>query len=200
MPSRRDLVLVRHGQTEWSRTGQHTGRADIPLDAQGELQARTLAPALRHWSFAAVLVSPLQRARRTCELAGLAEAAQVDDDLQEWNYGDIEGRTAAQVQAEHPGWNIWKDGVSGGETIAQVGARADAVIARIGSIKGSVCLFSHGHFLRVLASRWIELAPVDGEHLALDPAALSVLGDDRGIAPIIWRWNDTAHLDGLGQA
>ena len=197
MASTRDVVLVRHGETEWSRIGRHTGRQDIPLDAEGEAQARALVPPLRAWSFAAVLVSPLQRARRTCELAGLGAAAQVDDDMQEWDYGDVEGRTAAEVQAEQPGWTIWKDGVTGGETVDQVGARADRVLARINNIPGDVCLVAHGHFLRVLTARWVGLPPVNGEHLAFDPAALSVLGDDRGIAPIVWRWNDTHHLAGV---
>jgi broad specificity phosphatase PhoE len=197
MPDSPRLVLVRHGETAWSRIGRHTGREDIPLDDDGEAQARCLVPALQHWDFSAVLVSPLQRARRTCELAGFADHATVDADLQEWDYGDVGGRTATEVQAEHPGWTIWRDGATGGETVAEVGARADAVLARIGNISGDVCLFAHGHLLRVLAARWIGLEPVGGEHLAFDPAAISVLGDDRGIARIIWRWNDTAHLAAL---
>lgn len=191
------VVLVRHGETAWSRSGRHTGREDIPLDPDGEAQARAAGVALREWNFAAVFVSPLVRARLTCDLAGYGDRARVDPDLQEWDYGDYGGRTAHEIQEERPGWVIWRDGVPGGETVEQVGARADRVIARIGDINGDVCLFAHGHLLRVLASRWIGLPPVTGEHLALSPASVSVLGNDRGLSRIVWRWNDTHHLEGV---
>ncbi|MGD0832915.1 MAG: histidine phosphatase family protein [Candidatus Dormibacteria bacterium] len=184
------VLLVRHGETEWSRSGRHTGRRDLPLDAAGEAQARGLRRHLRGWAGATVLVSPLQRARRTCELAGFAAGAQVDSRMQEWDYGAYEGRTAEEIQVERPGWVIWKDGVVGGETIDDVARRAEGVIARIRDIPGDVALFAHGHFLRILAARWCDLPPAAAEHLALSAGAVSVLGADRG-SPTVWRWNDT---------
>jgi broad specificity phosphatase PhoE len=187
------VVLVRHGETEWSRTGRHTGRTDIPLDPEGEVQARLLGPRLAQWKFAEVLYSPLQRARRTCELAGLMAGARPDPDIQEWAYGAYEGRTADEIRADRPGWVIWKDGVSGGETLADVGRRADAVIERVRGVAGDVALFAHGHFLRILASRWCDLPALAGESLALSAAAVSVLGYERE-DPVIWLWNDTSHL------
>jgi len=187
------VVLVRHGETAWSRAGRHTGRTDIPLDAEGEQQARRLRRRLGAWSFAAVLCSPLQRARRTCELAGYAAVARPDPDLQEWDYGAYEGRTADDIRAERPGWVIWKDGVVGGETAADVGRRAESVIERVRGMPGDVALFAHGHLLRILAARWCELAVLAGERLALSPAAVSVLGYERE-ATVVWLWNDTSHL------
>jgi len=188
------LVLVRHGETQWSRSGRHTGRTDIPLDAEGEAQARLLGPRLARWTFAEVLYSPLQRARRTCELAGLMAGAHPDPDIQEWAYGAYEGRTADEIRAERPGWVIWKDGVAGGETLADVGRRADAVIERVREVAGDVALFAHGHFLRILAARWCDLPALAGESLALSPAAVSVLGYEREDR-VIWLWNDTCHLN-----
>ncbi len=187
------MVLVRHGETDWSCSGRHTGRSDVPLDPVGVEQAGRLRWLLREWEFAEVLYSPLERARRTCELAGWAGSAQADPETEEWDYGDYEGRTAEQIRAEHPGWSIWKDGVTGGESAADVGRRADAVIARLRRVAGDAAVFSHGHFLRILAARWCGLPIVAGERLALDAASLSVLGDDRG-DPVIWLWNDTCHL------
>jgi broad specificity phosphatase PhoE len=187
------VVLVRHGETAWSRTGRHTGRTDIPLDSEGEAQARLLGPRLAQWKFAEVLYSPLQRARRTCELAGMMAAARPDPDIQEWAYGAYEGRTADEIRADRPGWVIWKDGVSGGETLADVGRRADSVIERVRGVAGDVALFAHGHFLRILASRWCDLPALAGESLALSAAAVSVLGYERE-DPVIWLWNDTSHL------
>lgn len=195
MSSDRKVVLIRHGETAWSREGRHTGRQDIPLDPEGEEQARQVRPRLSSWTFAEVLVSPLQRARKTCELAGFGEVAVVDGDLQEWDYGDYGSRTFVEIEAERPGWMIWKEGVPGGETVEQVGARADRVIRRLAGIAGDVAIFAHGHFLRILAARWCGLPAVEGEHLAYAPCALSVLGTDRG-SQIIWRWNDSGHLDG----
>ncbi|HET9051746.1 MAG TPA: histidine phosphatase family protein [Candidatus Dormibacteraeota bacterium] len=185
-------VLLRHGQTEWSRTGRHTGRTDIPLTDAGRLQARLAGPALASWTFARVLVSPLSRARETAALAGLSRA-EVRDDLAEWDYGDVEGHTTDEVRAAHPGWLLWRDGVPGGETIDEVGRRADRVIAEVRATEGDVCLVAHGHLLRVLGARWLGYPPVDGCHLALDTATISVLGDEHGIACLL-RWNDGSHL------
>lgn len=191
----RKIVLVRHGETAWSREGRHTGREDIPLDSEGEVQAASLRERLAGWRFAAVFVSPLQRARLTCRLAGFDAAAEVDPDLQEWDYGDYGGRTAQEIREERPGWLIWKDGVPGGETVDEVGARADRVLARIGKIEGDVALFAHGHLLRILTARWMGMAAVEGEHLAFSAAAISVIGTDRE-STVIWRWNDSSHIAG----
>jgi probable phosphoglycerate mutase len=191
------VVLVRHGETAWSRSGQQTGRSDIPLDPEGVKQAERLPDRLRGWTFAEVLCSPLQRARRTCELAGYISAAHIDPDTQEWDYGSYEGRTAEQIRADRPGWTIWKDGVVGGETIDDVGRRADRVIERVRAVAGDVALFAHGHFLRILTARWCDLPVLTAERLALSPAAVSVLGYDRD-DPVIWLWDDTSHLTATG--
>lgn len=184
---------MRHGETAWSRTGQHTGRTDIPLDPQGELQAGSIGSSLRDWRFALVLTSPLRRARATCDAAGFGGQAGDDPDLQEWSYGAYEGRTAEEIRRERPGWVIWRDGVVGGETLEDVGRRADTVIARVRRISGDVALFSHGHLLRVLAARWCGLPPGAGEHLAMSAGAISVLGWERE-SPVIQRWNETPPL------
>jgi len=194
-PHTQRVVLVRHGETEWSRTARHTGRSDVPLDPEGEAQAARLGPRLREWRFAAVLCSPLRRAWRTCELAGLADAALPDPEIQEWDYGSYEGRTADEIRGERPGWVIWVDGVVGGESLGDVGRRADSVIERVRRVEGDVALFAHGHFLRIMASRWCLLPPVAGERLALSPASLSVLGYERD-NPVVWLWDDTCHLRG----
>ena len=154
-----EVVLVRHAETEWSRTGRHTGLTDIPLTDEGRAAAAALAPRLGRWSFERVLVSPARRARETCELCGLGEVAEVFDELHEWDYGDDEGLTTAQIRAQRPGWNLWRDGCPGGESAEQVGARADRVISALSPARGAVALFSHGHMLRVLGARWIALAP-----------------------------------------
>ncbi len=174
-----EIVLVRHGETEWSSSGQHTSFSDLPLTARGKEQARTLATRLAHYQFALVLMSPRIRAIQTCELASLRDAAEVTDDLAEWNYGEYEGRTTASIRAERPGWTIFTGGVPGGETADDVGARADRVIARVAAVDGTVALFSHAHFLRVLAVRWVGLPVVDGARFALDTATLSVLSYER---------------------
>ncbi len=196
-PERRQqlVVLVRHGETEWSRAGRHTGRSDIPLDSEGVAQAGWLGQMLREWRFSCVLVSPLRRARSTCEIAGWAGQAQSDPDVQEWDYGVYEGRTAEEIQEERPGWTIWRDGVVGGETIDDVSRRAELVVARVRKVSGDVAIFAHGHFLRILAARWCGLPPLAAEHLAFSAGAVSTVGWDRG-SPIIWRWNDTSHLPG----
>jgi probable phosphoglycerate mutase len=183
----RELWLVRHGETEWSRSGAHTGRTDIPLTAAGRDNAAAIGRYLEVRQFALVLVSPLQRARDTCRLAGY-ENALIDPDLSEWDYGDYEGFTTPQIQAERPGWSLWTAGVPNGETAAQVAARAEAAIARALPVDGDVALFAHGHILRVLAARWLGLPPEDGRLFALGTAAVSSLGYERQ-ARVVTRWN-----------
>jgi len=185
------LWLVRHGQTAWSAAGRHTGRTDLPLDDAGRAQALALRPTLQPQDFAKVLTSPLQRASETCGIAGYADAAQPDDDLQEWDYGDYEGLTTDEIRADRPGWTLWRDGCPGGETPEQVGARLDRVLARAEAAArgdGDVALVAHGHSLRVAGARWIALAPSYGGVLALDTATLSVLGHEHG-GRVIRRWN-----------
>jgi broad specificity phosphatase PhoE len=185
----RELWLIRHGETEWSRSGAHTGRTDIPLTAAGRNNAAAAGRYLAAHPFALVLVSPLQRARETCRLAGY-ENALIDPDLSEWDYGDYEGRTTSQIQAERPQWSLWSDGVPNGETAAEVAARAGRVIARALAVEGNadVALFAHGHILRVLATRWLGLPPEDGRLFALGTGAVSTLGYERE-TPVITRWN-----------
>jgi probable phosphoglycerate mutase len=187
-PGAGDALLVRHAETEWARDGRHTGRTDIPLTDRGRSQAAALATTLGSWRFAAVLVSPATRARETCELAGLSDRARLEDDLQEWDYGDFEGLTTPQILAARPGWNLWRDGCPGGEQAADVGTRADRVIAALRGGEGAVAVFSHGHMLRVLGARWIGLGPQQGEHLGLSTGALCLLGHEHD-APILGRWN-----------
>lgn len=183
------LVVVRHGATAWSTAGRHTGRTDVPIDAQGEEQARHLRERLAGHDFALVLCSPLGRARRTCELAGFGDRAQVADDLAEWDYGEYEGLTTPQIREQRPGWTLWDDGVEGGERIEQVAARADRVIERVGRASGDVLAFAHGHVLRVVAARWLGLAPQWGRGLLLAPAGLGVLAWEHE-EPALGRWDD----------
>ena len=183
-----EVWLVRHGETEWSASGRHTGSTDLPLTEQGRTAARAVAPALKEHEFAAVLTSPLRRARETCELAGFAERAEVLDDLREWDYGDYEGLTTPQIRELDPGWTVWQDGCPGGESAGDVGERADRVVARLRAIDGDVAVFAHGHLLRVLAARWCGLAPAAGAVLALDTATLSRLGWERE-QPVVRMWN-----------
>jgi probable phosphoglycerate mutase len=182
------VTLVRHGETAWSLSGQHTSTTDIPLTEAGRRAATRLRPVLGTQAFAAVLTSPLQRARETCQLAGLGEQATVDADLMEWNYGDYEGKTSDEIHATAPGWQIFHDGAPGGESPAQIGLRVDRVIARVREIHGDVVLFAHGHVLRVLAARWIDWPPRVGENLLLDTGTLSVLDHYRGV-PAVKIWN-----------
>ena len=185
------ICLVRHGETAWSLTGQHTGLSDLPLTERGERAARALVPRLRAPRFALVLTSPLQRAVRTCELAGFSAVAQVDADLCEWNYG-AEGRTTAQIRAERPDWDLFRDGCPDGECAVEVGARADRVIARVRAAAGNALLFSSGHILRVLAARWLDLPPQSGRLLQLGTASVSVLGYEHGPhEPVVQLWNET---------
>ena len=189
-----ELILLRHGQTEWSKAGRHTGRTDIPLTPDGEAAAKSLAPALAGRQLRAAFTSPAQRAVRTAELAGLS--ATPDPDLQEWDYGGYEGMTTAQIREQHPGWYLWRDGVipgdaaHPGETVAEVGARADAVLALVRPLLagGDVALVSHAHMLRVLAARWLGLEPSYGRLLRLDTGTLSTLGTEHG-QPVVLTWN-----------
>lgn len=184
-----EIVLVRHGETEWSASGRHTGRTDVPLTARGERQAKAVIPLLDGRDFALVLSSPLQRAVRTAEIAGLP-SAELDPDLQEWDYGAYEGLTTAEIRERRPGWFLWRDGVPDGETLAEVGARADRAIsrARLALPDGDVAVVAHGHFLRVLGARWVRLDPSCGAHLALDTATVSALGFEHA-EPVIRHWN-----------
>jgi probable phosphoglycerate mutase len=183
-----EVVIVRHGETEWSRAGKHTGRTDVPLTELGREQARAVGEALRGRELALVLTSPLRRALETCRLAGFGERAELREDLMEWDYGAYEGRTTPEVREERPGWTLWRDGVPEGETVDEVGARADRVIAEARAAAGDVLLFAHGHVLRVLAARWLGLEPDGGRLLALDPATLSTLGYERE-TPVVRLWN-----------
>ena len=182
------VFAIRHGETAWSLSGQHTGTTDIPLTDNGQRLAERMRPALEKERFALVLVSPMQRARQTCELAGLGDRAEIDRNLLEWNYGDYEGLTPKQIAETDPGWMIFRDGCPGGETPEQVGMRVDRVIARTRGIQGDVALFAHGHVLRVLAARWIGLRVQAGQHFLLDTATLCVLGSYRDV-PAIRVWN-----------
>ncbi|HKG02684.1 MAG TPA: histidine phosphatase family protein [Conexibacter sp.] len=188
-----ELWLARHGETEWSLSGRHTGRTDVPLTARGEEQAAALGSRLRGVSFALVLASPLERARRTAELAGFGDALEFDSDLMEVDYGEYEGRTTAEIHRSRPDWDLWRDGCPGGETIAEAAARAERVIARVRTVDGPVLLVGHGHLTRTLASRALTLDPDHGRHLALDPASLSIIGAEHA-APALWLWNDASHL------
>jgi len=183
-----EVMLVRHAETEWSLDGRHTGRTDIPLTERGRAAALALGPRLRAMSFDLVLVSPSRRARETCELCGLGTHAVVREELLEWDYGDYEGLTTAQIHQRRPDWNLWRDGCPGGESAEQVGARADRAIAELRRASSAVA-FSHGHLLRVLGARWIELAAAGGGHLGLSTGAVSLLGYERD-EPIIARWNE----------
>lgn len=182
------VYLARHGETEWSLSGQHTGITDIPLTENGRNLAKRLAPVLATERFALVLTSPLERARKTCELAGLGARAEIDRDLMEWNYGEYEGLTPKQIDAQAPGWMIFTDGCPGGETPEQAGARADRLVARVRSVEGDVALFAHGHIFRVFAARWLGLPAMAGCHFLLDTATLSILSYYRNL-PAIRRWN-----------
>ena len=181
--------LVRHGETEWARDGRHTGRTDVPLTDVGKRQARDVGSKLHGHRFALVLSSPLSRALETARLAGFGDIVESDPDLMEWDYGDYEGLTSTQIRERLVGWSLWRDGVLGGETADQVAARCDRVIARLRAAGGDVLVFAHGHLLRILAARWLELPPVDGRHFALSTATVSVLGWERE-TPVIERWNE----------
>ncbi len=190
------VYFARHGETEWSLSGQHTGLTDLPLTERGERNARRLGERLKGLSFAKVFTSPLQRARRTCELAGFGDRAEIDPDLVEWNYGEYEGLRTEEIRAKRPDWQLFRDGCPGGESPQQVGARADRVIKRIRGIQGNVLIFSSGHILRVLTARWLGLEPVGGQYFLLSTASLSELGYEHNLSqPVIQLWNDTNHVE-----
>ena len=187
------LTLVRHGETEWSRSRRHTGRTDVPLDEDGMRQAKLLRQRLEGHHFGAVFTSPLARAQETCRLAGFGDSAEPREELVEWDYGDYEGMTAAAIHERRPDWQLWRDGCPGGENADLVGERVDRLLAELRPLEQDAVLFAHGHVLRVLAARWIDLPPQDGGHLTLSTAAVSVLGFERGLAAIEL-WNDRSHL------
>jgi broad specificity phosphatase PhoE len=191
------VYLARHGETAWSLSGQHTGLTDLPLTEFGEHTARRLGERLRGLTVVKVFTSPLQRARKTCELAGFGAIAEIDPDLVEWNYGAYEGRRSVEIRAERPGWNLFTDGCPGGETPAQVSERADHVVSRARKISGNVLLFTSGHFIRVLASRWLGIEPTaNSRYFMLTTASLSAVGYENDLSrPVIRFWNDTRHVD-----
>jgi broad specificity phosphatase PhoE len=190
------ICLARHGETAWSLSGQHTGLTDLPLTERGELNAQSLGRRLNGITFAKVLTSPLKRAARTCELAGFGGEAETDRDLLEWNYGEYEGRRTKEIHEQRPDWQLFRDGCPGGETPAQVGDRADRIVARVRPVSGNVLLFSSGHFLRVLAARWLGLDAGSGRLFTLDTASLSILGYEHNKSePVVRLWNDDRHIE-----
>jgi broad specificity phosphatase PhoE len=190
------VYIARHGDTAWTLSGQHTGLTDLPLTPSGEHNARRLGERLKGMTFSKVFTSPLQRAKRTCELAGFGSVAETDPDLVEWNYGEYEGLTSAEIHARHPDWQLFRDGCPGGESPAQIGERADRVVQRVRTITGNVLLFSSGHFIRVLAARWLALGPGSaGKYFLLSTASLSALGYEHNLSqPVIRLWNDDHHV------
>jgi broad specificity phosphatase PhoE len=190
------IYVARHGETAWSLSGQHTGLTDLPLTDRGERNASRLAERLNGLTFSKVFTSPLQRAMRTCELAGFGSLAEIDRDLLEWNYGEYEGRRTADILADRPGWQLFRDGCPGGESPSQVGARADRVVQRVRAVKGDVLLFSSGHFLRVLAARWLGLEAAAGRYFLLSTGSLGMLAYEHHSLsePVILLWNDTGHV------
>jgi broad specificity phosphatase PhoE len=190
------IYLARHGETAWSLSGQHTGLTDLALTERGERNARALGQRLAGLKFSRVFTSPLQRAARTCELAGFAPAAEVDHDLVEWNYGQYEGWTSAEIEKKSPGWQLFRDGCPGGESPQQVGARADRVVNRVRAVRGDVLIFSSGHLLRVLAARWLGIKPAGGKFFTLNTTSLSALGYEHSLSELVIRlWNDTRHVN-----
>ena len=195
------VYLARHGETAWTISHQHTGRTDLPLTPQGEAEATRLGQRLQGMTFAAVLTSPLRRAVRTCELAGFGSAAEIEADLVEWNYGAYEGRTSAEIHAERPDWQLFRDGAPEGESPDQIGARADQVIRRVRAIDGNTLLFSSGHFLRVFAARWLGLEPGAGRYFFLGTASFSALGYEHDHSdPVIRLWNEMPHEPRVSRA
>lgn len=188
------VFLVRHGATEWSVTGQHTGRTDLPLTDEGREQAKRLGARLAREEFAVVLVSPLRRATETARLAGFGEVAEPEPDLMEWDYGDYDGRRTADIRRDRPGWTPWEGGYPGGETLGELADRADRVLDRVRGVEGAVALFAHGHILRVIAARWLEQPPVEARRYYLSTGSVSLLGWERE-TPVIDRWNDSCHLE-----
>ncbi len=193
----REILLIRHGETEWSLSGAHTGSTDIPLTPRGREQAAALGSYLAGRSFTMVLSSPLERALDTCRLAGFGDAVEIEPNLREWNYGEYEGRTTTQIRESRPDWDLWRDGVAGGEPIEAVAARADAVLSRVTQADGVVALFAHGHILRILTARWLGMEPAAARCFALGTASVSALGFERETR-VIARWNLTPWESGAG--
>lgn len=193
------VYLVRHGETAWSLSGQHTGRTDILLTANGERQALSVAPRLKDLQFTSVYTSPLSRARRTCELAGFGDQAVADDDLMEWHYGDYEGLTSKEILSKNPGWYLFRDGFPGGESVEQIGARAQRFVDKIKGASGNLLVFSHGHMLRFVAASWLNLSSGEARIFTLSTASLSILGFDHNSLeePVIKLWNDDSHMRAL---
>jgi len=190
-----NVCLARHGETAWSLSGQHTGLTDLPLTERGESDASALKLRLKIMTFSKVLTSPLKRAVRTCELAGFGDRSEIDPDLVEWNYGEYEGVRTAEIRERRPNWQLFRDGCPGGESVEEIGARADRVVARVRSINESVLLFSSGHFLRVLAARWLGLGAASGASFVLETASVSILGYEHDLSePVIRLWNDAKRL------
>jgi broad specificity phosphatase PhoE len=191
------VYLARHGETAWTISRQHTGLTDLPLTERGERTARRLGERLKGLTFAAVLTSPLQRATRTCELAGFKSVAEVDKDLVEWDYGQYEGRRTAEIRTERPDWELFRDGCPGGESPQQVSIRADRIVKRVRQVSGNVLIFTSGHFMRVLATRWLGLEPtVNCKYFMLSTASLSALGYEHEVTrPVIRLWNETRHVE-----
>jgi len=183
-----EIVVVRHGETEWSLSGRHTGRTDLPLTERGRERARALAPVLAGWRFSLVLCSPLRRARETCELAGFGDVAEICDDLHEWDYGEYEGLTTPEIWERDPNWSLWRDGCPGGETPRQVGARADRVLERLRAADGDAAAFAHGHILRVVTARRLAMEVAEGARFALGAGSIGVLGFERD-TEVLSRWN-----------
>ncbi len=192
------IILVRHGETEWSLTGKHTGRTDLPLTELGRRQADELAGMLQGRSFAQVMSSPLQRALETCERTGLRAHAELNDDLLEWDYGIFEGISTAETRQDIPGWSVWTHPITGGESVEQVGERADKIIQKLLAVSGDSVVFGHGQFSRILAARWIGLPATAGQLLAFDTAAISILGFEREVR-VIQHWNERCHLRSLDE-
>jgi broad specificity phosphatase PhoE len=189
-----EVYIARHGNTAWTFSGQHTGLTDLPLTPDGERNARRLGERMKGMTFAKVFSSPLQRAMRTCELSGFGASAEIDPDLVEWNYGEYEGLTSAQILEKRPDWDLFRDGCPGGESPEQIGARADRVVKRVRGIAGDVLLFSSGHFSRVLTARWLGLGPDGGRYFLLNPASLSALSYEHNLShPAVQLWNDDHH-------
>jgi probable phosphoglycerate mutase len=190
------VYIARHGNTAWTLSGQHTGLTDLPLTPDGERNAVRLGERLKGMTFAKVFTSPLQRASRTCQLAGFATGAEVDRDLVEWDYGQYEGLTSAQIRQQRPDWDLFRDGCPGGESPEQIGARADCVVQRLRAVAGDVLLFSSGHFIRVLTARWLAIGPgASGKYFLLSPASLSALSYEHNLSrPVIRLWNDDHHV------
>jgi probable phosphoglycerate mutase len=191
-----EIYVARHGNTAWTASGQHTGLSDLPLTPDGEYNARRLGERLKGLTFAKVFTSPLQRASRTCELAGFATVAETDPDLVEWDYGQYEGLTSAEILRKRPDWQLFRDGAPGGESPAQIGERADRVVQRVRAVADNVLVFSSGHFIRVLTARWLGLGPgAEGKYFLLSPASLSALSYEHNLShPVIRLWNDDHHV------